>query len=117
MTAGDDNRKTCETIYGAEWVFITAKKRSVPFFLCFVCLDFFIYKTIVKIMIFATFCRANSNQSHPMENSLKEVGWKNPRNVHFVQYSHLHDYIRDCCADWFVFGRCYSMKLQHTVSV
>lgn len=41
MTAGDDNRKTCETIDGAEWVFITAKKISVPFFLCFVCLDFF----------------------------------------------------------------------------
>lgn len=65
---------------------------------------FFIYKTIVKIMIFVRFCRANSNQSHPMENNLKEVGWKNPRNVHFVQCSHLHDYIRDCCTDWFVFG-------------
>lgn len=69
MTAGDDNRKTCETIDGPEWVFITTKKRSVPFFLFFVFLDFS-YKTIVKIMIFVTFCRAYSNKSHPMENSL-----------------------------------------------
>lgn len=65
MTAGDDNRKTCD---GAEWVFITRKKRSVPFYLFCVFLDFS-YKTIVKKMIFVTFCRAYSNQSHPMEKS------------------------------------------------